>query len=233
MKRMYSEEQLIKLIEEHAGEGTVYSVNGKTGTVVLSASDIEATNAQTVQENLERIDLELEGCIDDIADLNSNKLDATKNAVQTVGGLVIPSTSPVSTELVGVGIDNAQKRITLGAGLTLSEDVLSVTGGTKLYRHAISFNNGVAVEVWSFIGTKSTVCTNFSDLMSAIKDSQLIFVYGRQLIGASYAVNVKVASASGNELLIERVLANGSPSSSWIQTSGAGFSSFYDTVTEL
>lgn len=41
---------------------TVKSVNGKIGDVVLKAEDINANNAQTIQDNLERID----GRIDDL-----------------------------------------------------------------------------------------------------------------------------------------------------------------------
>lgn len=52
--------------------GSVKSVNGKTDTdITLTASDIKATNTQSIQANLERIDGEVEGCIDDIANLSA------------------------------------------------------------------------------------------------------------------------------------------------------------------
>lgn len=46
--------------------GAVDSVNGKTGTVVLNAGDIKASNAQTIQQNLERIDERIDS-LDSIA----------------------------------------------------------------------------------------------------------------------------------------------------------------------
>lgn len=55
----------------------VKKVNGKSpdanGNVTIKASDIEVKNSQSIQDNLERIDESLEGAIDDIADLDTNK----------------------------------------------------------------------------------------------------------------------------------------------------------------
>lgn len=75
-RRMYSKGQLIKIIQEQGGGGAVASVNGKTGIVVLKAEDINVNNSTSVQANLERIDLEVEGLIDDVAD----KLDKVTTA---------------------------------------------------------------------------------------------------------------------------------------------------------
>lgn len=77
----------------------------------LTASDIMVTNAQSVQANLERIDLDVGGLIDDVADLGSGKLNASKDAVATVGGLVTPAVAPSVIELVGIDSTGAQVRI--------------------------------------------------------------------------------------------------------------------------
>lgn len=147
-KRMWDEKEIIKIAEEHGGEGggAVQSVNGKTGAVVLSASDINATNAQSVQANLERIDLEVEGLVDDVADLNTGKLDASKSAVSTVGGLVTPMSTPTSDELVGIDTTGAQSRVTIGSGLTLVNGELSAQGGgggggSTKYMHNVHISN--------------------------------------------------------------------------------------------
>lgn len=57
------------------GESAVTSVNLKTGDVVLSASDIKASNAQTIQQNLVRID-------ERIDDVDSAKLDKVTTTAQ-------------------------------------------------------------------------------------------------------------------------------------------------------
>lgn len=75
MRRMLSEEQLKKKILQYAPSGAVNSVNGKTGVVVLKDNDIhistDLTNTKTIHSELERIDGEVEDCIDDIAALET------------------------------------------------------------------------------------------------------------------------------------------------------------------
>lgn len=61
-RRMWDEKEIIQIAEEYGGGGeggAVNSVNGKKGNVVLSASDIKATNSASIQSNLERIDEEI------------------------------------------------------------------------------------------------------------------------------------------------------------------------------
>lgn len=62
----------------------------------------------------------------------TSKLDSSKAAVSSVGGLVIPSTTPTSNELVGINTSNAQTRVTLGNGLDLTGNVLSSTATSNL-----------------------------------------------------------------------------------------------------
>lgn len=110
-------------------DSTDQNVEWKT----LTASDIPVDNSQSVQDNLERIDLEVEGLVDDVADLNSGKLNASKNAVANVGGLVTPTAVLSSNELVGIGTNGEQIRVQLGDGLTLegstSPYTLKASGG--------------------------------------------------------------------------------------------------------
>lgn len=211
MRRMYSKSQIEKIIDEHGGGGgAVDSVNGKVGTVVLKASDIDANNAQTIQQNLERIDTRIddlayitdvgsgldltEGTLsadfdtvqpkltaganititnnvisatagedrgvsdvvvdgasvveDGVANIDlSTKLDATKSAVASVGGLVVPTVAPANTSLVAVDTTNAQAQIVLGSGLSLtgstSPYTLSATGTSYTAGNGIDINNGV------------------------------------------------------------------------------------------
>lgn len=105
----------------------------------LTADDIIASNTQSVQDNLERIDGNVEDCIDDIADLQEGKLNASKNAIATAGGLVVPSTAPVNDILVGIDTSNGQSNVSIGDGLTLDNGVLSAEAGStkNLYMHTM------------------------------------------------------------------------------------------------
>lgn len=137
----------------------VTSVNSKTGAVTLTASDINASNSQSIQTNLERLDERIDDYAEDniegsdtiVFDLNeqgdkyqisidqdvldtiSGKLNATKSAVATVGGLVIPSATPTEDLLVGIDTTNGQQNITIGSGLTLVNGELSATGASSTW----------------------------------------------------------------------------------------------------
>lgn len=117
----------------------VSSVNTKTGAVVLSASDIKATNSKSIQANLERIDSTVEDVIDGL----EGKLNASKSAVASVGGLVIPSVAPTDVILTGIDTDREQVQIYLGDNLTLAGDTSPYTlnasggGGGAVYKHVI------------------------------------------------------------------------------------------------
>ena len=53
--------------------------------------------------------------------------------------LVTPVSAPVSTELVGIGTNNTQTNITIGSGLTLSNNTLTATASSPTYMYYASF----------------------------------------------------------------------------------------------
>lgn len=137
-----------------------------TSSNKLSADLVVATNSTTVQANLERIDLEVEGLTDDVADLNTGKLNATKSAISSVGGLVVPTATPTSEELVGIDTDGSQERVTIGNNLTLVDGVLSATGGSTP-------TNMVTTDTDQTITGKKII--NLGNAYSAVIDGQGIF----------------------------------------------------------
>lgn len=79
-----------------------------------------------------------------VFDALAGKLNASKQAVATVGGLVSPTAVLANNELVGVGVNGEQVRVQLGEGLTLEGSTSPYTlkasgggGGTQLYKHTI------------------------------------------------------------------------------------------------
>lgn len=64
-----------------------------------------------------------------VFDALSGKLDASKNAVETVGGLVTPMSAPASVSIAAVDTTNAQTMLTIGDGLSVENGVLKATGG--------------------------------------------------------------------------------------------------------
>lgn len=118
MRRMYSKNQIIDLIEEHGGggSGAVASVNGKTGAVVLKANDIKlSTNQQTVQANLERIDGDITQVKQDLLD----KADAS---------MVVNLESTINEEIAELN-QTKQDSLIAGANITITNNVISATGG--------------------------------------------------------------------------------------------------------
>lgn len=57
------------------------------------------------------------------ADLDGDTLNKIEKSLQT------PTTTPTATELVGIGTDKSQKRIDVGDGLEIENNVLKATGG--------------------------------------------------------------------------------------------------------
>lgn len=117
------------------GSGLVLSVNGKVGEVELVADDILATNAQSIQDNLERIDDILDTFVEDniegsdtvVVDLNEDdskyqiRLD-NDYKTKIDKALVIPTSAPTDTALVAVGTGRDQEQVYLGTGLDLGND---------------------------------------------------------------------------------------------------------------
>lgn len=73
---------------------------------------------------------------------NSGKLNANKQAVADVGGLVKPSATPAATELVGVSPTREQVRVNIGSGLSYDTNTKTLSasgggGGVQLYQHRI------------------------------------------------------------------------------------------------
>ena len=64
-----------------------------------------------------------------VFDALSGKLDASKNAVETVGGLVTPMSAPASVSIAAVDTTNAQTMLTIGDGLSVENGVLKATSG--------------------------------------------------------------------------------------------------------
>lgn len=100
-----NEDVTITTKEIGSGTGAVESVNGKVGVVVLNAGDILATNQQTIQANLERIDLEInrvEGKFDNETEDLQDQIDNLKSRGRYLSNwnalTGLPETEP-STEL--------------------------------------------------------------------------------------------------------------------------------------
>lgn len=99
----------------------VLSVNGKTGKVVLSANDILTDDNTTIQENIERIDSEME-------DLTP---DASLSSV---------SENPVQNKVIKAALDGKQKNLIAGRGITIDANGTISAEGTQ-YIHSTTAAN--------------------------------------------------------------------------------------------
>lgn len=91
------------------------------------------------------------------------KLNANREAVAAVEGLVKPTATPSATELVGINSAKEQVRVNIGSGLSFDNNTKTLSasggggnGGTQLYVHKIS-DNGAKL---SFISKSSTPITS-------------------------------------------------------------------------
>ncbi len=165
------------------GSGAVDSVNGQTGVVVLTASDINATNTQSIQANLERIDGEVESVIDSLADkqdaITSIELNgATTNTVtydstegiNIVGTGEINSTDTISTEfnipiIPGTGINIDATSGNDAVEIKVDPDVLdakqdALTAGANITitsNNVISATAGISIQVYTSVEELPTV----------------------------------------------------------------------------
>lgn len=203
----------------------------------LSADFVVANNTQTVQENLERIDLEVEGCVDDIADLQESKLDASKTAISDIGALVVPNSAPASPKLVSIDTNNAEALINVGSGLQLQDGTLSATTGTHLYRHNICIKDTTDTVYFTLINDR---WTSYAESFAALR-------YALPAFGSSadYADTIPLVTATGLTTGGKIAVGVGNNSNVYIEVryiDGNSFNHYpmsqssttiYDTVTQL
>lgn len=87
------------------------------------------------------------------------KLNANREAVAAVEGLVKPTATPSATELVGISSGREQVRVNIGSGLSYNDTTKTLSasggggsgGGTKLYLHAVS---GRSTHVERYVSTR-------------------------------------------------------------------------------
>lgn len=122
-----------------------------------------------------------------VFDALAGKLNASKQAVATVGGLVTPTAVLSSNELVGIGTNGEQIRVQLGEGLTLEGSTSLYTlkasgggggGGTQLYKHAIAWNTEYpTLHDIIIITNNSTPITAWNDLKNYIKKNNDLYIF--------------------------------------------------------
>lgn len=91
---------------------------------VSQGTTVVANPAEEATEELTKLKV-----ADKVYGIPQGKLDANKNAVATVGGLVTPSVTLANNELVGVDVNGEQIRVRLGEGLTLERSGSSIGEG--------------------------------------------------------------------------------------------------------
>lgn len=72
------------------------------------------------------------------------KLNASKDAISTVGGLVKPTATPSATELVGISSAKEQVRVNIGNGLSFDDNTKTLSasgGGDKKYVHYLHYGD--------------------------------------------------------------------------------------------
>lgn len=104
--------------------------------------------------------------------------------------LRLPAATPTQEELVGVGTDNMQKRVTVGDGLLLFNGVLSAPGGggNQLYQHNLSFrfitlNDGAYASIINNSPTPFTYATLLQYLYSIYN------INGKVIMSTTRSVN--------------------------------------------
>lgn len=153
------------------GSGAVSSVNGKTGAVVLTASDIDAGGLNVAQR--------LNAIPEDSGDL------------ENLGGLVIPDGETRTTnELVSINSSNEQEQIAIGSGLSVTtgssgKKTLSASSTAEsLYQHNVKIrvnisSDDIALVTISFISKNSEVLNTKEKLVDELTRCSL---FGKYLI---------------------------------------------------
>lgn len=126
----------IEELKEGSGGDVVESVNGKTGVVVLTASDINASNAQTVQQNLARID----GRIDDetVTKTGDSVVEGTITAYEWDGENNVTYNTTLQPE--GIVVDAETDGGTPHDVLTVDENSITTTEDDDLSPLTINAN---------------------------------------------------------------------------------------------
>lgn len=193
---------------------------------------VEGSQASEIAKDAERQVAELGH---DVAQLETTKLNATKSAVASVGGLVTPSVQLASNELTGVGTNGEQIRIQLGEGITLegttSPYTLKASGGSKLYVHSIHITASDGGYLGSILSSDSEVY-NYQNICSKIL-----------LYGVTMKTNVFPSQVSVLSIITG---AYSFMDTEWLNVAKIGFdgtisadaitptaSNFTDTVTEI
>lgn len=173
------EEKVIMLQREAivVGGGAVNSVNGQTGDVVLTTSDIENTSDyQTSGEVESAISSAIAGKQDTLTaganiTIENNTISATNTAYTAGYGLslsgnefvVDSSTIPSMTDL-----DSKQDALTAGTNITISGDVISATDTTYTAGTGLDLTNGAFSVDTSVIATVSYVDGLVGDIEAAL-----------------------------------------------------------------
>lgn len=127
-------ETLMDVLE---GSNTVVvDLNEDESKVVVKLDEAVTTDIDTAlgkvaqaEVNIEEMQGQIATLQEEVGDLDTGKLDASKSAVASVGGLVIPNSAPAADKLVGIDTASGQELITIGDGLSIEDGVLSADGG--------------------------------------------------------------------------------------------------------
>ena len=174
---IYSEEEIEELIHDYLIAhpeliGGVQSVNGKTGTVVLSASDINTQNNVTIESVLASLSSQISSIASSVA-TNTSNITNLKSALEKSFYSI--------TNLVG-GSFNANGNLTQRTDRLREENFINVKKGDK-----IVIDNGSllhAVGAWDGTPSSSTIVRNdnsFSSsdetIVSELDDGYYIIVF--------------------------------------------------------
>lgn len=179
--------------------------------------ELDETNLEIVAPSEDSLKLITSGAVfDALADYATKeelngKLNASKSAVASVGGLVTPTAVLASNELVGVGVNGEQVRIQLGEGLTLEGSTSPYTlkasgggggGGTQLYKHTVYLGQTVgggprAYDVTLILITNSaTPYSDIEQIKSDFNQHKIISITGN----VEERANIEIAGFDTNIL---------------------------------
>lgn len=155
--------------------------NLKANNIPTSIATIENENPYTLLGKINIVIANLEEILKLIEDLNTNKLNASKQAVSDVGGLVTPTVAPTSDKLVGIDNTGAQEQIGIGNGLSIENNVLSASA-SKLYEHILTLSvaNMESTSYLRIINTKQETYATLEELKQ-----DLYNMYGDKLLDCS------------------------------------------------